>query len=248
MRARRPGRHSDEVMGPRALAAMADAARRSREAGVGVDRASGTHPEVLPPPGGSAAIGFAPAAAGTRASAPSRQPGPRPHHLRHRPDRVHRRVAITHSRPATPKRPGCGRHLGGATSPASARLSRRCSIAWLPGHSGRRRPGRPARTVTHGDHRRRSSLLIVSVSLMAIVAALLATWAVKDSGGSPSSSVSPAPSTHIAPDAPRPPRPVTKASGSFPGHDVGYPVVTTTTHRPPRPRRPPRRPQDRARC
>lgn len=49
MRARRPGRHSDEVMGPRALAAMADAARRSREAGVGPE-SDGVHDTPSAPP------------------------------------------------------------------------------------------------------------------------------------------------------------------------------------------------------
>ena len=223
MRARRPGRQSDEVMGPRALAAMADAARRSREAGVagpsptGQDAHRVDHSTIGVDDAASADVDFEPPAPDVRAtaSAPSLPPPTRP------------TTVTPSSTPTDAPQPDQASRANSAGSigfgPSSAASAVAASAVARSGSEPR-----PGRTVGQGDRRRRSSLLIMSVSLMAIVAALLATWAVKDGGGSPASSGRPAVSSHTAPDAP----PNAQA-----GHESGPAAappgttsVTTTTH------------------
>ncbi len=228
MRARRPGRHSDEVMGPRALAAMADAARRSREAGAGPSRAqsdAATEAVTAVAVDGAAGALIDPEPSAPDTMDPSSAPGTPPP-----TPPVARPSPSTPDPPptaATPVPPAPSTPPSRPSTPVPAPSATSATSAGTMGAASASEP-RHLRTPTHGDHRRRSSMLIVSVSLMAIVAAVLGTWAVKDGGGgSPSTSRRPGTSAHTAPVAP----PVAQS-----GHESGAAApspgttsVTTTT-------------------
>ncbi len=214
MRARRQDRQPDDVLGPRALAAMADAARRSREANdepetatprrrqrprrpparTGINAsATGSVPPVTEPTSGSVL---------PSTSAPS--PGPSPSSLT-APDPVSESASRTAS-------------------------SRSASAAADRDRSDARR-----------DERSRSSVLIVSLALVAVVAALIGTWAIKGSGGT-----APTSSAHQGgPAAPPSSAPPTAQAGSSSGGTTPTrgatlpapttPVGSTPTTAPPAP-------------
>jgi len=235
MRARKPGRHSDEAMGPRALAAMADAARRSREAGLGTAPGGATtdgqpvvphavevvhaddivtEPELPEPDVRATPTARSMAARDTPAADWSPPPPPDP---------------------SIPAKPPFGTAETAAAGTAAARTAAAETAAAESGWTARTttpsgtRPRRE-RTATRGDHHRRSSKLIVGVSLMAIVAALLGTWAVKDSGGGSLSSSGRPPTTspHTTPDAPPTAQAGNEGVGAG-GTASGAASVTTTT-------------------
>ncbi len=225
MRARRPGRHSDEVMGPRALAAMADAARRSREAGVGPE-SDGVHdtpsaPPTATPDDGVPAV-VVPGAAAPDTSitrpvaspAPSTPPGPGPD--------------TAPSPPPPPRASDPGPTVPTLSDAAESVTA--AAVVSAPSASGAER--RPERSGGQREDRRRSSALIVSVSLMVIVAALLGTWVVQGGGGGslPSSDRHPgAPAT--TPNAP----PVAQAGHSPNGTSSVSPGGTSPTATAPAP-------------
>lgn len=229
MRAHRPGRHSDDVLGPRALAAMADAARRSREAGAGAD-AQG--PQLVQPGVGAVTPAETPPSVRTDdavaadpsllppSDPPVRAPAPEPTPAPARPA----------PRRSAPSRPAPSRPAPAASTPAVSTPAVSTPAASTPAPPPTQRHDGPADT--RRDHRPRSSTLIVSLSLMAVVAALLATWAVKGggSGSLSSSGHHPGVATRTSPTAPP-----TAQSGLSPVavSGVGGGTASPTTTAPP---------------
>lgn len=234
MRAHRPGRHSDDVLGPRALAAMADAARRSREAGAGAD-AQG--PQLVQPGVGAVTPAETPPSVRTDdavaadpsllppSDPPVRAPAPEPTPAPARP--APRRSAPSRS---APSRPAPSRPAPALSTPALSTPAAMTPAASTPAPPPTQRHDGPADT--RRDHRPRSSTLIVSLSLMAVVAALLATWAVKGGGGGSLSSSGrhPGVATQTSPTAPP-----TAQSGLSPVavSGVGGGTASPTTTAPP---------------
>ena len=204
MRARRPGRQSDDVLGPKALAAMADAARRSREAGAGPDLGT-TRPNSAP----ARSPGSGPEVAATSLIGP--MPGSPAADTSVEPP----------TGPPSPPRSGPGlpdpSHLGAPTPPS-------------PTSGGQQRPDPNG---TRRDPRQRSSKLIVLVSLMAIVAALVGTWAVKGNDTRERTSASHPSSTTLSPNPAPPPVQAGTSSAAPAGPTGGAPTPSTTTLPPP---------------
>ena len=245
MRARKPGRHSDEAMGPRALAAMADAARRSREAGLGTAPGGATtdgqpvvphavevvhaddivtEPELPEPDVRATPTARSMAARDTPAADWSPPPPPDPSI----PAKPPFGTAETAAAGTAAARTAAAETAAARTAAAETAAAESGWTARTTTPSGTR--PRRERTATRGDHHRRSSKLIVGVSLMAIVAALLGTWAVKDSGGGSLSSSGRPPTTspHTTPDAPPTAQAGNEGVGAG-GTASGAASVTTTT-------------------
>jgi hypothetical protein len=165
MRAHRQDRQPDDVLGPRALAAMAEAARRSREAAdepeTSTPRTVLKRPRPTAKPDGP--VPTTPEAATRSADPPFRRHDPSESVLSEGPSGAPGVAAIPIADPST------------RSGPKRATRAQPNPDPDVPG-SGR-------------EHRPRSSRLIASLSLLAIVAALVGTWAIKGNGGTaPSSS------------------------------------------------------------